>query len=124
MGCECQVLLSFESAGRELKGKARQYSRRLTRGRAGGNYSASSSLQGSPNLQASTPNYKIPDIDRDPLGNAGDPDNRTASGTFGGLTSLLPEIPRLSLKNLRALSSGPSSSQSAREERESRYADW
>jgi hypothetical protein len=114
-----QVELSFESSGRELRGKSRQYTRRLTRGRPGGNYSAASSLQGSPTLSAVSPNYKIPDIDRDPLRNTGDPDSRPASGTFGALSSLLPDIPRLSLNSLRH--SG-SFSQSARQERESRFA--
>lgn len=116
-----QVLLSFESTEREQKGKSRKFSRRLTRGRSTGTYSAADSQMSSPVISSSTASYKIPDIDRDPLGNAGDPEYRASTGSFKALRSFLPDIPRLSLKNLR--SPAPAMN-SAREQRDTRCPSW
>jgi len=111
-----KVVLNFESAGREQRGKSRMYSRRLTRGRATGTYSAASSTMNSPVLTAASSSVRIPDIDRDPLGTTGDPGS-TVVRALSSLNSYLPDIPRLSLKSLR--SAPPTSkSNSAREERE------
>jgi hypothetical protein len=92
------------------------YSRRLTRGRATGTYSAASSAMNSPVLSAASASFKIPDIDRDPLGTTGDPGSSVAKA-LSSLNSYLPEIPRLSLKSLRS-APATSTSTSAREERE------
>jgi len=111
-----KVLLNLESAGREQRGKSRMYSRRLTRGRATGTYSAASSTMNSPVLTAASSSVKIPDIDRDPLGTTGDPGS-TVVRALSSLNSYLPDIPRLSLKSLRS-APPTSTSNSAREERE------
>ena len=92
------------------------YSRRLTRGRATGTYSAASSTMNSPVLTAASSSVKIPDIDRDPLGTTGDPGS-TVVRALSSLNSYLPDIPRLSLKSLRS-APPTSTSNSAREERE------
>ena len=108
--CCAKVMLNFESAGRELRSKSRMYSRHLKRGRATGTYSTASSVMNSPTTSPSSSSFKIPDIDRDPLGNAGDPNSRFSQS----LNSILPDIPRLSFKSLRATPS----SNSAREQRD------
>ena len=108
--CCAKVMLNFESAGRELRGKSRMYTRHLRRGRATGTYSAASSVMNSPTMSPSSSSFRIPDIDRDPLGNAGDPNSRFSQS----LNSILPDIPRLSFKSLRATPA----SNSAREQRD------
>jgi hypothetical protein len=111
-----KVLLTFESAGRETRGKSRKFNRSLTRGR-GGTYSAASSVMNSPTLSSSSATFQIPDIDRDPLAALSDPHAyRPSSGSsFKALSAFLPDIPRLSLKNLSRNAPSATTSQSARD---------